>query len=71
MQLGMHVSKAHAHVSKTSEVRAIMDLQDVRAGSAFNACKTCGLVATVQQQYNTDPIDHSQDTATMPCDRTA
>jgi hypothetical protein len=40
MLLGKHVPNAHVHVSKVSDVRAIMGLQDVRAGSAFNARKT-------------------------------
>jgi hypothetical protein len=42
------VPNVHAHISKTLDVRAIMGLQDVRAGSAVNACKICGQVATIQ-----------------------
>jgi hypothetical protein len=30
LHLGPHVSKAHTHVFKTPDVRAIMTLQDVR-----------------------------------------
>jgi hypothetical protein len=48
MQLGPHVSKACVHVSKMPNVRAIMGMQDVRKGSAFNACKTCGHADIVQ-----------------------
>jgi hypothetical protein len=47
VQLGMHILSARAHVSKALDVRAIMGLQDVRAGSAVNACKVCGQAATV------------------------
>jgi hypothetical protein len=47
MQLGLHVSNAHAHVLKAFEVRAIMGLKDVRTGNTFNVCKTCGHVAIV------------------------
>jgi hypothetical protein len=47
MQLGSHVSKAHTHISKTPDINVIMCLQDVCAGSALNACKTCGHAATV------------------------
>jgi hypothetical protein len=41
------VSKARVHVSKTPDNRAIMGVQDVWVGSAFNACKTCGQMATM------------------------
>lgn len=41
MQLG-------SYVSKMPNIRAIMSLQDVWAGSAFNAYKMCGHVGTVQ-----------------------
>jgi hypothetical protein len=47
MQLGSCVSKAHTHVSKAPDVRAIMGMQDVRVGCIFNACKTCGLAGTM------------------------
>jgi hypothetical protein len=58
VQLGSRVSNARAHVSKSPDVRAIMCLQDVRAGSTFNADKMCGQVATMQLQCSADPIDH-------------
>jgi hypothetical protein len=48
MQLGSHVFKAHKHISKASDVRAIMSLQDVQVGWAFNAYKTCGHASIVQ-----------------------
>jgi hypothetical protein len=38
----MHVPNAHADVSKTSDVRAIMSLQDVRTGRVIITYKTCG-----------------------------
>jgi hypothetical protein len=37
MQLGTHVPNAHAYVSKVYDIRAIMGLQHVRAGSIVNA----------------------------------
>jgi hypothetical protein len=48
MWLGPRVPNARVHVSKTHDVRAMMGLQDVRAGSAVNAYKTCGQAATMQ-----------------------
>jgi phosphomannomutase len=42
----------HALVFKTSDVRAIMGLQDVRADNAVNAGKACGQSATVQLHYS-------------------
>jgi hypothetical protein len=66
VQLNSHVSKACTHVSKAPDVREIMGLQDVRTGGVINAYKTCGQVATVRLQYRDGPIDHSQDTATVP-----
>jgi hypothetical protein len=85
VQLGSHVSKAHAHVAKTPDISAIMDLQDMRAGSAFNALdlqdmqagsafnayKKCGQAAIVWLQCSTAPIDHSPSTATVSGDPTA
>jgi hypothetical protein len=50
VQLGLHVPNAHAHVSKAPDVRAIMGLQDMRADSAINVCKTCRHAATVQRR---------------------
>jgi hypothetical protein len=47
MQLAMHVPNALVHVFKASDIRAIMDLQDVRAGSAVNGYKACRLAAIV------------------------
>jgi hypothetical protein len=47
MQLGLLVSKVHTHVPKMSDVEAIMSLQDVWAGCAFNAYKICGQTAIV------------------------
>jgi hypothetical protein len=42
IQLGSHVSNARMHVFEAPDVRAIMSLQDIRVGYAFNACMTCG-----------------------------
>jgi hypothetical protein len=36
-----------------------MSLQDMRAGSAVNACKTCEHAATVRLQYNINTVGHS------------
>jgi hypothetical protein len=55
VQLRSHVSKACTHVSKASDVRAIMGLQYVRAGIAFNACMSCGHAATALLQYHHRP----------------
>jgi hypothetical protein len=71
VQLGSCVFKAHAHVFNTSDTRAIMGLQDMRAGGTFNAHMTCGQAATVRLQCNTGPVDYSQGTATVPGDPTA
>jgi hypothetical protein len=46
----MRVLNAHTHVSKALDVRAIMGLQDERAGIAFNACKTCGHTTIVHRR---------------------
>jgi polyferredoxin len=43
------VPNARVHISKTPDVRAIMSLRDVRAGSAVNTYKTCGYAATLQR----------------------
>jgi hypothetical protein len=68
VQLGSHVFNARVHVPKVSDVRAIIDLQDVRACSTFNAYKTCEQVTTVRLQCSACPADHMQDTATVPGD---
>jgi hypothetical protein len=69
--LGPRVPNAHVHVSKTPDVRAIIGLQDIRAGSTVNACKTCGYTTTVLLQCSPSTIDHSHGTATVPDDLTA
>jgi hypothetical protein len=55
MQLGTYVPNARAQVFKALDIRVIMGLQDVRAGSAVNACKTCRQgsynATTVQRQH--------------------
>jgi hypothetical protein len=51
MQLGMHVPNARTHIFKAPHVRAIMRLQDVRAGSVVNTCKVCVHASTVRLQY--------------------
>jgi hypothetical protein len=63
VQLGSHVPIAHVHVSKASDVGAIMGLQDVRTCIVFHGCKTCGHVATVRLQCSTGPAGHMQGTA--------
>jgi hypothetical protein len=50
VQLGSHVPKKCAHVSKAPDVRAIMGLQDMRADITFNAYKICRQVAIVQRR---------------------
>jgi hypothetical protein len=62
VQLGSRVSKAHAHVFKAPDARAIMGLQDVQVGGVFNAYKMCRQAAIVRLQCSTDPVDHSQGT---------
>jgi hypothetical protein len=47
----MHVLNARTQISKALDIRAIMGLQDVRAGSAVNVCKACRQTATVQRQH--------------------
>jgi hypothetical protein len=59
------------HVSKASDVRVIIGLQDVESASIVNACKTCIHVATVQLQCGASTIDHSSGTATLLSDLTA
>jgi hypothetical protein len=43
-----------------------MGLQDMRTGSAINACKTCGQTTKVQLQCSANIMDHSPDTTTVP-----
>jgi hypothetical protein len=47
---GSPIPNARAHIFMVLDVRAIMGLQDVRAGIAASACKTCRHAATVQRQ---------------------
>jgi hypothetical protein len=47
VQLGTYVPNTHAHVFKVPDIRVIMCLQDVRAGSVVNAYKACRHAATV------------------------
>jgi hypothetical protein len=51
VQLDTHIPNARAHVSKAPDIRTIMSLQDVRAGSTVNVCKACRHAATVQYQH--------------------
>jgi hypothetical protein len=48
-----------------------MALQDVQAGCAFNACKTCRQAALVRLQCSASPVDHSQGTGIVLGDPTA
>jgi hypothetical protein len=50
-QLYLLVPNARAQVFKVPNVWVILGLQDMWAGSAVNACKTYGHVATVQHQH--------------------
>jgi hypothetical protein len=68
MQLGLRVTEARAHVSKTHGIRAFMGLQDVLASSTFNACEMCGHAATVQLHYMHRYSTRRPD-STMPCCR--
>jgi hypothetical protein len=65
MQVDTHVPNARMPVSKVPDVRAILVLQDVRAGCAVNACKTCGHVATVPD----DATGRSHATDRVQCGR--
>jgi hypothetical protein len=47
---GPPVPNARTHVSEACDVKAIMSLQDVQAGSTINTCKTCGQTTTVQRR---------------------
>jgi hypothetical protein len=67
VQLSLCVTEARTHVSKTPDIRAIRGLQDVWAGNVFNAYQMCGHAATVQLQYITGLVDHSQGIGTLPC----
>jgi hypothetical protein len=59
MRQGLPAPNACSHVSKTHDISAIMILQDVRAGSAVHACKTCEQVATIYLQCSANLVDHS------------
>jgi hypothetical protein len=50
MQQGLHVPITSVNVSNVPDVRVIMILQDVRAGSTFNVYKMCGHAATMQRR---------------------
>jgi hypothetical protein len=41
VQQGSPVPNARVHVSKAFDIRAIMGLQDVQAGTIDDACKMC------------------------------
>jgi hypothetical protein len=49
VQQGSPVPNARVHVFKVPDVRAIMGLQDVQAGSTVNACKTYRQTATMRR----------------------
>jgi hypothetical protein len=66
VRLDTRVPNACAYVSKMPDVRTIMSLRDVRAGSAVNACKMCGQVAIIRLQCIASIVDHSPNIATMP-----
>jgi hypothetical protein len=51
VQLGAYAPNARTSVSKASDVKVIMGLQDVRSGSAVNAYKTCKHVAIVHRWH--------------------
>jgi hypothetical protein len=71
MRLDSRVSMACLQVSKACDIRAIMGLQDVRAGSAVNACKACRQVATMRIQCSASTMDHTPGTAIVPSDLTS
>jgi hypothetical protein len=60
-----YVPNKYAHVSKALDIRDIMGLQDMQAGSTINTCKTCRQAATVHLQYNTNTVDYLPDIATV------
>jgi hypothetical protein len=47
VQLGTHVPNVRAYAFKVPDIRAIIGLQDVRAGSVVNSCKACKQIVTV------------------------
>jgi hypothetical protein len=59
VQVGSHVLNARAFISKTLDVRAIMSLRDMWAGSKVNVYKTSRHTATVQLQCIADLVSHS------------
>jgi hypothetical protein len=64
----LDVSKAHTHIFKTTDLSAIMSLQDVLTDSVFNICKTCGQVTTAQLQCIIDIVNNLQGTALVTDD---
>jgi hypothetical protein len=46
-QLDLCVFKACTHISKTLDIRVIMDLQNMWIDDTFNAYMMCGQTATV------------------------
>jgi hypothetical protein len=59
VQLGTHVPNVHAHVSKAPDIRAIMGLQDMWAGSIANTYMACRQTVIMQLQCSASTMDHS------------
>jgi hypothetical protein len=68
VQQSSRVPNTRVHVSKKSDIRAIMGLQDMGGGTADNACKMHGHVATLMLQYSASTANHSPSTATVQSD---
>jgi hypothetical protein len=66
VQLGTHVPNTRTDVFKAPHIRAIMRLQDVRAGIVVNICKACDQTSTVWLQCDISTMNHSSGTATVP-----
>jgi hypothetical protein len=49
-----------------SDVKAIVGMQDVRAGGVVKTCETGGQEAIVRLQCSTSAADHLPDTAIVP-----
>jgi hypothetical protein len=55
-------------MSKAPDHKAVMGLQEVQAGTAASACKTCRKLAIVWLHYSASTIDYSPVTATVQGD---
>jgi hypothetical protein len=68
VQKSSRVPNTRVHISKASDIKAIMGLQDMGGGTADNACKMHGHAATLMLQYSASTANHSPSTATVQSD---